>query len=177
MKEINSPDSGAGNRAKGAETARIAQLGLLAALALILSYIESLFPVFYAVPGMKLGLTNLVVLIALYHLSEGGAGMINLVRILISGFLFGNGAGILYSLAGGLISLAVMIVLKRTKKFGMTAVSAAGGIAHNAGQLLVAAVLLPGTPLVWYFIVLWFTGLSAGLVIGLLGSLLCRRLF
>lgn len=157
-------------------TRRTAVYGLLTALALILSYVEAQFPVLYAIPGIKLGLTNLVVLIALYRMSEKSAFVINLVRILIAGFLFGSGVSILYSLAGGMLSTLIMILLKRKGKFGMTAVSAAGGVSHNAGQLIAAMLLLGSRKLAWYLVVLWFVGIGAGLVIGLLGGLLVRHL-
>ncbi len=154
----------------------VAQYGLLVALALILSYAEAQIPAFFAVPGMKLGLTNLVVLVALYRMGTKSALLINLVRIVLVAVLFGNGMSLAYSLAGGLLSGLVMILLKRTGKVHIFAVSVAGGIAHNVGQILVAMALLETTALAWYLLVLWFTGLVSGAVIGLVGGELCRRL-
>ena len=154
----------------------VAQYGLLIALALILSYVESQIPVFFAVPGMKLGLTNVVVLIVLYKKDYKSALLVNILRILLVAFMFGNGMSLAYSLAGGLLSGAVMIALKATGKFGIVTVSVAGGIAHNVGQILVAIAVLGTTSLAWYLLILWFTGLGSGIVVGLLGSELCKRL-
>ncbi len=102
--------------------------------------------------------------------------IINVVRILLVSFLFGNGVSLLYSLAGGVLSTVVMILLKKTGKFRIVTVSIAGGVCHNIGQILVAMALLQTTNLAWYLLILWFTGLAAGAVIGVIGAILCRRL-
>lgn len=161
---------------KQSKTKRIAQYGLLVALALILSYAESQIPAFFAVPGMKLGLTNIVVLVALYGMGNRSAIAINLVRIFLVSVLFGNGMSLAYSLAGGLLSGAIMLLLKRTHKFSLVGVSIAGGIAHNVGQILTAMALLQTTALSWYLLVLWISGLVSGALIGILGGEMCRRL-
>ena len=148
------------------KTRRIAQYGLLVALALILSYLEAQLPVFFAVPGMKLGLTNIVVLVALYGMGEGSAIGINLMRIFLVSVLFGNGMSLAYSLVGGLLSGAVMLLLKRTRKFSLLGVSIAGGITHNVGQILTAMALLQTKALGWYLLVLWISGLVSGALIG-----------
>ncbi len=158
------------------KTQRTALYGLLIALAMILSYVEAQIPVFFAVPGMKLGLTNIVVLYALYRIGYSGAFLINLARILLVGMLFGNGMSIAYSLAGGLLSTLVMMLLKKTGKFRIVTVSIAGGITHNIGQILVAVVMLQTTELAWYLLVLWFSGLASGCVIGLICGELVKRL-
>ena len=154
------------------KTRRIAQYGLLVALALILSYLEAQLPVFFAVPGMKMGLTNIVVLVALY----GMGAVINLMRIFLVSVLFGNGMSLAYSLVGGLLSGAVMLLLKRTRKFSLLGVSIAGGIAHNVGQILTAMALLQTKALGGYLLVLWISGLVSGALIGVIGGELCRRL-
>lgn len=154
----------------------VAQYGLLVALALILSYVEAQIPAFFTVPGMKLGLTNVVVLFALYHMGSGSALLVNFLRIFLVSVLFGNGMSLAYSLAGGLLSWLVMTLLKKTGKFRIVTVSIVGGIAHNIGQILVAILVLETTALAWYLLVLWFTGLGSGFLIGLLGGELCRRL-
>ena len=154
----------------------IARYGLLIALALILSYAEAQIPAFFAVPGMKLGLTNLVVLLALYLMGSGSAVTINMIRIVLVALLFGSGMSLAYSAAGGVLSGFVMILLKRTGKFSVVTVSIAGGVMHNAGQILVAMVLLGTSSLAWYLLILWFTGIASGAVIGILGGLLCGRL-
>jgi heptaprenyl diphosphate synthase len=157
------------------QTRRIAQYGLLIAVALILSYVEAQIPAFFAVPGMKLGLTNVVVLFALYCMGEKSALTINLLRICLVSLLFGNGMSLAYSVAGGLLSALVMIILKKTGKFRVVTVSVAGSISHNVGQILVAMALLGTASIAWYLLVLWFTGIASGLVIGLVGGELCRR--
>ncbi|MBR6951675.1 MAG: Gx transporter family protein [Oscillospiraceae bacterium] len=154
----------------------VARYGLLTALALILSYLEAQIPVFFAVPGMKLGLANLAVVTALYLSGAPCACVVSLVRVLLVSVLFGNGAAFAYSLAGSVLSAAVMILLKRTGRFGPIAVSAAGGVAHVTAQLAVAAVLMGTSALGWYLPVLWFAGVTAGAVIGLIGGELCRAL-
>jgi heptaprenyl diphosphate synthase len=154
---------------------KVAQYGLLTALALILSYVEAQIPAFFAIPGMKLGLTNLVVLLALYQMGATSALVINLLRIVLVSVLFGNGMSLAYSVAGGLLSGFVMILLQKNGRFHIITVSMAGGIAHNMGQILVAMVLLETRSLAWYLLVLWFTGIASGAVIGLLGGkLVCR---
>jgi heptaprenyl diphosphate synthase len=155
---------------------QIAQYGLLIAMAMILSYVEAQIPAFFAVPGMKLGLTNVVVLYALYCMGDKSALMINFIRIFLVSMLFGNGISIAYSIAGGLLSGLVMIILKKTGKFGIVTVSIAGGVAHNIGQILVAMYLLEVTAIAWYLLILWFTGIVSGLLIGILGGELCKRL-
>ena len=124
------------------KTKRIAAIGLLIALAMILSYVETLFPVFFAVPGMKLGLTNLVIIVALYTLKPMDAFLVNIVRIVLVAFTFGNMFSMIYSLAGGMLSFLVMYLLKRSDRFGAVGISAAGGVAHNLGQIIVAIFVL-----------------------------------
>ncbi len=149
--------------------------GILAALALVLSWIEAQIPAFFAIPGMKIGLTNIVVIAALYCMSTKSALIINVVRILLVSFLFGNGVSLLYSLAGGVLSTVVMILLKKTGKLRVITVSIVGGITHNIGQIIVAMLLLGTTDLAWYLLILWFTGIGAGAVVGIIGGELCKR--
>ena len=155
---------------------KIAIRSLLVALAMVLSYVESQMPVEAFVPGMKLGLTNLVVMVALYRLNEKEAIMINIIRIFLVGFTFGNMFSIAYSLAGGMLSGIVMIALKKTQKVSMTTVSVAGGVAHNVGQILVAMVVLETTAIVYYLLILWIAGVFAGIVIGVLSAEVTKRL-
>jgi heptaprenyl diphosphate synthase len=156
---------------------KIALRGMLVAVAFVLSWLEAQIPVFVAVPGIKMGLTNLVVLVALYRLSVRDALVLNGVRILLAGLTFGNLFSMIYSLAGGCLSGIVMVLLKKTGKFSITGVSIAGGVFHNVGQLLVAMVVLQSQG-VWYYLgVLWIGGVAAGLVVGLLGSMITKRIF
>lgn len=153
---------------------KVALRAVLVALAMIFSWIEAQIP--YPVPGAKLGLTNLVVLIALYRLSIRDAIGINIVRILLVGFTFGNMFSLIYSLSGGILSGLIMILMKKTGKFHITAVSLAGGIVHNIGQILVAMYVLETRAMISYLPVLWITGMAAGVVVGILGSMVLIRL-
>lgn len=158
------------------KTKRLALYGILAALALVLSYMEAMIPTFFAVPGMKLGLTNLVVLVALYRMGTKPAIVINFARILLTSILFGTVVSLWYSLAGGLLSGIVMILLKNTGKFQPLTVSVAGGVMHNVGQILVAMVVMQTNAIAWYLLVLWISGIAAGTIIGVLGSWMLSRL-
>lgn len=149
---------------------------LLAALALIFSYIEVLIPFNPGIPGIKLGIANLVIIIALYYLGPKYALTVNLVRICIAGLLFNGLFGALYSLSGGLLSWVVMVLLKKTGVFSVTGVSMAGGVAHNLGQLLTAAFIVSNIKVFIYFPVLIFSGLICGTLIGILSYLILKKL-
>lgn len=155
---------------------RVAAHGMLIALALILSYVEAQVPAFFAFPGMKLGLTNIVVLIALYRMGGVSAMTINLLRIVLVSLLFGTFSSFIYSLAGGMLSTVVMLLLKYIGKFQLITVSIAGGVSHNVGQIIAAMILMSTAGIGWYLSVLWFTGLISGALIGILGSILVKRL-
>ncbi len=154
----------------------IALLAMMIALALVFSYVESLIPINFGIPGVKLGLANLVIVAALYLMGAGQALIISVVRIILSGILFGNMFSILYSLAGGLLSLAVMVLIKRSEKVSVVTVSAAGGIFHNIGQLIVAMVVIENLNLVFYLPVLLLSGFLTGLVIGIVCRLVLPRI-
>ena len=156
------------------KASKVAQYGLIAALALVLSYLESLVPSL-GVPGVKLGLPNIAIVFALYRLGWRDACIISLVRVFLVFLLFGNGAGLAYSLAGAALSLALMGLLKKTGKFSSVGVSVAGGVAHNAGQILVAMALLETARLAWYLPVLWISGTVAGVLIGIVSGVLVER--
>ncbi len=156
-------------------TKKLTTFGLLTALAFVLGYLESLIPFSFGIPGIKLGLANTAVLCALYLLGIKEAFCLSIVRILLSGFTFGNLYSMLYSLAGGVLSMGVMALLYRTKKFTAMGVSAAGGVFHNMGQLLVASVVL-GSNIVYYYPFLVLSGMITGLAVGLTGGLVVKRL-
>ena len=153
----------------------VALYGLLLALALVLSWLESLVPLSFAVPGIKLGLPNVAVVFALYRLRWRDAALLSLLRALLVSLLFGNLFALAYSLAGAALSLLVMGGLKRTEQFGITAVSVSGGVAHNLAQIAVAAVVLETSRLVWYLPALLVSGTVAGICIGLLAAMLVKR--
>ena len=158
------------------KTRRIAFLGLFAALAMVLSYVELLLPpIWAAVPGVKIGLPNVIIIFLLYAFSLKDAALVSLVRVLTVTLLFGNAMMLWYSLAGAALSLAVMALLKKTRLFSPVGVSIAGGVTHNLGQILVAMLLLQTKEIGYYMIVLAVTGTLAGIVIGLVGTLLIRQ--
>ena len=154
----------------------IAFLGIFLALALVLSYVESFIPFFFGVPGMKLGLTNLIIVILLYCMGPKEAFVISIVRVFLAGFLFGNLFSIIYSLAGAVLSLAVMSLLVKKTKFKTITVSAIGGICHNIGQLIVAAIVVESYNIFYYLPALLIAGLITGILIGIVSGELIRRI-
>lgn len=158
------------------KTMKIALYGMCIALAFILSYIEAIIPVSGLAPGMKLGLTNLVVLFALYYMNEKAAFAINVVRIILVAMTFGNFVSIYFALAGGMLSFFVMFLLKKLGWFHITAVSVAGSVFHNVGQILVAMVVLNTTSVWWYFGILSISGVVAGMVVGLLTGNVLKKM-
>lgn len=146
---------------------KTAYLGLLAAVAIIFGYVETLLPVFIGIPGVKLGLANLVTVLALYMFSWREAGVISLVRICVIGFMFGNLFSIAYSLSGAALSLLAMALMKTFPAYSMAGVSITGAVAHNMGQLLVAMIIVENFSLLYYLPVLLVSGLVTGLLIGL----------
>lgn len=151
-------------------------MGVFLALALILSYVESLIPFYFGIPGVKLGLANLIVVIMLYAVGAKEAFAVSMLRILLSGFLFGNLFSILYSFAGGMLSFLVMWLVKRTGKFHVMSVSICGGITHNIGQILVASVIVETYSIFYYIPVLLIAGLITGMLIGVIAGEVSDRL-
>ena len=147
---------------------KMAMLALLIALAVLMGYVESLIPLNFGIPGIKIGLCNIVILIVLLRYSWKEALAVSVVRILAVGFLFGNLFSIIYSLSGAVLSILVMTLLLKSGRFGLLGVSAAGGCVHNIGQLLVAKIVLPGLPLLWYTPVLMFAGLATGALVAVI---------
>lgn len=154
----------------------IAFMGVFLALALVLSYVESLIPFYFGVPGMKLGLTNLVIIILLYCMGPKEAYIISLARVFLAGFLFGNLFSIIYSLAGAMLSLTVMVLLKKTGKFRIFSISAVGGVCHNIGQMIVAAVVVETYSIMYYLPILLIAGLITGIIIGIASQELVKRI-
>ncbi len=155
------------------KTKQLTTLALLAAVAVVLSWIDSLIPVSAALPGAKLGLANLSVFAGLYLLGPGPGTILCLLKILLSTFLFGNAYSLFYSLAGGILSYVVMVLLR--SHCSAVFVSIIGGMFHNLGQLLVAAVILETMGLLSYLPVLLLCGLGAGCAIGVVGGILVSR--
>lgn len=144
-------------------------LGFLLALSMILSYIESILPLSIGIPGIKLGLPNLAVVILLYLYGAKEALAVNLCRILLSGFLFGNLFAVLYAVAGALCSFEIMLILKKNDIFSIAGVSIVGGVFHNIGQLIVAMFVVETYAPVFYLPVLLIAGAVTGFMIGLVG--------
>ncbi len=141
-------------------------MGMAVALALIVSYVESLIPFPVGIPGAKIGLTNIVILIVLYRYGFIEAGMVSILRIFLAGFMFGNLSMILYSLAGGGTSLLLMQLCRKTRQFSVLGVSTVGGVAHNMGQLVVALLVLEQGGLLYYMPFLIAVGTVTGVAIG-----------
>lgn len=168
----NNLNNGKQNKKRGMSAREIALCAVMIALALILSYVERLIGLDFVTPGIKLGLCNLVIVCAIYLLGVRYALIISIARIFLVGFMFGNMAAILYSLAGGLLSLAIMALLHRFTKLSVVAVSCIGGICHNVGQLLVAMAVVENTSLVLYLPALLIAGFITGLIIGIVSRLI-----
>ena len=164
------------HEAYGLRTKRLALCAILAAMAMILSYIEALIPMPVPVPGIKIGLANLIVLIAIYRLGFKYAFVINCLRIFTAGLLFTGVFGILYSMAGGILSILVMYGLYRWGIFGIAGISMAGGVAHNFGQLVTACLMMSNIRLMSYFPVLLFAGMISGILIGIVAWMVLGRL-
>lgn len=154
----------------------IAFYGMMIALALVFSYLESFIPInaLIPIPGVKLGLSNIVVLFALYTMKPIDAFVISIIRIFIAGLLFGNPMTIAYSIVGGMLSLLVMWLLKKTK-LSIVGVSMVGGICHNMGQLIVAVVLTETVRIAYYLPVLLISGMVTGLLMGIVANLVVDR--
>ena len=154
---------------------KVAVFGVFTSLALILSYVELLIPINFGIPGMKLGLANLLVVILLYKGCPRDALSLSVIRILLSGLIFGNMFSIFYSLGGGLLSLAVMVFLKKTGQFTVAGISIGGGASHNVGQLLVAMFVVQTYQVGYYLPVLLIAGVITGAVIGILSAEVLKR--
>ncbi len=157
-------------------TKKITFYGMFLGVALIFSYVEQLIPINVGVPGVKLGLANIITMLLLYFIGVRAAVIISVLRILLSGMLFGNGFAIVYSLAGAASSILAMSLLKKSGKFGFVGISVMGGVFHNIGQIIVAAIVLETGALIYYLPVLIISGLTAGIVIGVLSGFMMRRL-
>ena len=155
---------------------KIAYWGVFLALALVCSYVESLIPISFGIPGVKLGLTNIVVILMLYTIGAKDAILISVLRIILAGFMFGNAFSIIYSLAGGILSFVVMLLLKNTGKLKILSISTAGGISHNVGQLIVAAPVVENYNILFYVPVLIIAGIITGFLIGLLAGEIVLRI-
>lgn len=149
---------------------KLTKMAMLVALAMIFSYVESLIPINFGIPGMKLGVANLVTVTGLYFLELPEVFLVVVMRILLTGFLFGNGMSIIYSLAGGILSLLMMAVIKRNNGFSVIGVSIMGGVSHNIGQIIVASIVVENLKLVYYLPALLIAGAVTGFIMGILSK-------
>lgn len=158
------------------ETKKLAMMGMFTALAMIFGYVEAILPISVGIPGVKLGFANIVILFALYRLKPSEAFLINVVRIVLVSFMFGNLSIMIYSLAGGTCSFLAMLLLKKSDQFSIYGVSVAGGIFHNIGQLIVAMLVMESFSLMYYGPVLLISGLVTGLLIGIVSQEVLKRI-
>lgn len=159
---------------KNNKVKKIALFGMMVALAFTFSYFESLIPLDFIAPGVKLGLANLVVVIALYLMKPSEAFAIAIIRIFLAGLTFGNVYSIAYSLCGGVLSFTVMYLVKKTK-LSVIGVSMLGGICHNIGQIIVAAIVMGTSRIAYYLPVLLVAGLVTGLLLGVISKLVIEK--
>ena len=170
---MQSPTNSSRNRST---TQIVAHIALLTSLALIFSYVEAIIPYNPGIPGIKLGIANIVTVIALYKFGWKDAACVSVLRIVLAGLLFNGVFGMLYSLAGATVSFIGMLILKKTNLFSVVGVSMAGGVLHNLGQLLVAAALIEDLRIFFYFPVLLFSGIISGIAIGIAATLILKSL-
>ncbi|MBQ9847086.1 MAG: Gx transporter family protein [Clostridia bacterium] len=157
------------------KTKKLTVLALFSAVAIIFSYIEAILPpIWSAIPGIKVGLSNIVTVALLYKFSLKEAAIVAFIRIIIIALLFGNVMTLIYSIAGFVLSVTIMAILKRTSLFSTVGVSIAGGVFHNLGQIIVAMILLQTKEIGYYMIVLAITGTVAGILIGIAGNLMLK---
>ena len=152
-----------------------ALLGLFTAIAMAMSYIEILMPIPLPVPGIKVGFPNIIILFVLYRIGSKAAVAVSLVRVVLVSLLFSGLLGMAYSLAGAILSLLVMIILKKTDLFSTLGVSVVGGIFHNAGQIIIACILMSTAEISYYMPVLIITGTISGILVGIAAHLLIKK--
>ena len=155
---------------------RYAVLGIVTAVALVLSYVEAILPpIWSAVPGIKIGLPNIIIIFILYKTGLKDAITVSAIRLFLVALLFGNAMTLIYSVAGAALSLGLMTLCKKVNLFSMVGVSIVGGVAHNLGQILVAMALFETSQIGYYMIVLAITGTIAGVFVGIAASIILKR--
>lgn len=158
------------------KTKKVAFLGMCIALSMILSFVESQIPPLAAVPGVKMGLPNIVMVFMLYKVGAKETAIVSILRVILVGILFGTPLSMIYSLAGATLSLIGMILLKKTNLFAHVTVSVAGGILHNIGQIATACMVMETAQIAYYLPVLFISGTVAGILIGLTAAMILKRL-
>ena len=158
------------------KTRRLTTLAIATSLAMVLSFLESLLPPLVAVPGVKIGLSNIVTVFLVYTLGERDAAAVSAVRVSLSSLLFGSAVSFLYSLSGALLSYLLMILSKRLLPFGTVGVSVLGGVAHNVGQVAAAILIMENAYIAYYLPPLLISGVLAGVLVGAAAGILTARL-
>ena len=157
-------------------TKKITTLAITVTLAMVLSFIESQIPPFVAIPGVKVGLANIAVIFALYRFGWREAVIVSALRVLLVGLLFGSFVSTLYSIAGAVLSMTVMLTVRRIPSFSEVGVSVLGGVSHNVGQIVMASILLETDVVLYYLPVLLLSGTLAGIAVGAAGAVLLKKL-
>lgn len=157
-------------------TKRLVYCAMLVAAGMMLSWIEMMIPIDFGIAGVKLGLANMAVLVALYIFGVKYAFAVSIVRIILSSLLFLGVLPMLYSLAGGVLSLVGMVLLKKTCKFGIVGVSACGGVLHNFGQIIVAIYFFEVKEIILYMPLLAVSGVITGVLVGVVSGMVIKRL-
>ena len=158
------------------KTKKVAFLGMCIALSMILSFVESQIPPLMAVPGVKVGLPNLVMVFMLYKIGAKETAIVSILRVILVGILFGTPLSMIYSLVGATLSLIGMIILKKTNLFAPVTVSVVGGILHNIGQIATACFVMETAQIAYYLPVLLISGTIAGIIIGIVAAMILKRL-
>lgn len=156
------------------KTTRITELGMLLSISLVLSYLESLLPVMIAVPGVKLGLANIITMLLLYHTNLRETFFFMTLRVVLAGLLFSGVSGIVYGFVGGVLCICIMSIVKRFSFFSIMGVSMTGAIFHNAGQIFVAVLVMENVHILYYLPVLCVSGTISGLIVGYLTYLILK---
>ncbi len=154
----------------------IALYGMFISISLVLSYLESLIPMPFPVPGIKLGLANVIIIWLMYEMGIRAAVTVSLLRVLLSAIMFGNIYSAIFSFAGAVCSLLIMILLKKVTPLSTVGVSISGAVFHNAAQILVAVIILENGMVAYYLPYLVISGIITGILIGILGGILCRKI-
>ena len=149
--------------------------GLMTALAMIFSYIESLVPIPIPVPGVKLGLANMAIMIVMFTIGTREAVCVDIIRVVLTSMLFGNFNSFIFSISGAVLSIVVMAVLKHTGKFSEVGISVTGGVMHNIGQIIAAIIIMDTSAIILYLPVLMISGVVTGIVIGIVASIIVKR--
>ena len=155
---------------------KVAHFGVLVALALILSYVETWIPINFGIPGIKLGLSNLVVIISIYKYGLKKSFFLGITKVLLSNILFGNLSSMIFGLIGMICSVFLMCILKKTRKFSVIGISMAGGIAHNLGQIFVAMFIIQSFAIIFYLPFLLLSGMITGILIGIVANEIIKRI-